>query len=64
MANTTAAAPVLDHAAAGWHSEAKYLLNKGSSTTRREARKVAWLKRQIARSARRNSRRELRSRDW
>lgn len=60
---SNAAAPALDHAAGGWYSEAKYQLNSKTST-RREARKVAWLKRQVARSARRNSRRDLRRMVW
>jgi len=59
----TTAAPVMDHTAAGWHSEIKYRIGGPgpNSTCRNEARAWAWLKKQAARSARRNSRRDLRA---
>lgn len=66
MPSNTAAAPALNHAASGWYSEIKYRTGGAGPNTscRNEARAWAWLKKQAARSARRNSRRELRSRDW
>jgi hypothetical protein len=63
--NNAATPAVATNAAAGWISEAGYRFGKGSSvnsSTRREARKVSWMKRQIRRSARRNDRAELRAR--
>lgn len=54
------AAPAQDNKATGWFSEAKY--RRGASTCRNEARATRWYKRQFARCARRNDRRELMTR--